>query len=428
MTGQAAVPPPRRQASREQAEPGPVAPPRTAIAPPAAAPSVLRAVSVVPVAAAVAGPPPPAAATAPPSPAPPPLRVPAAVRPSAPPRPAARRPRRVVLPIVVGELVLVLVLLTLDRSWPAIAGVACAGGVLGAFAAVRVRGRLLCQWVVVAGRFLFRERVADLPGEHVGAALLRLLRPGARCAHTMIGDARAFVVSDAAGVATVLRPESGPPVPAPRDLLPDADKALAYAVQVVHHASVDRSQPPRVWLTLQALRTAEVWTDDDVRAALANVVRRVRRRAGLPLRMLTEEETLRSYAALAHVNLGRGRVREEWWSWHSGPIRQATFAVDGWGDLDPSAAARLVRWLLAAAPDTAVTLSCSAHHDPVSPVGVPVVAAVLRVATSKPEALEAAVVDMARLADEVGVVLRRLDGVHVRGVAATLPGGVTSLA
>ena len=432
MTG--FMPPPRRQAPREQAMPRPVAPPPTAVAPPAAA--VLRATSAVPVAAAVAGPPPPAPATAPappPATAVPPPRVPAAPAPPSPPRPAtarqARRPSRLVLPIVAGELALVLVLVTLDRSWPAIVVVACGAALLGAFAAARVRGRLLCQWVVVAGRFLLRERAADLPDEQVGAALLRLLRPGAR---TTTGDA--FVVSDAAGVATVLRPESGrrdpgPPVLAPRDLLPDADEALAYAVQVIHHASVDRSQPPRVWLTLQALRTATVWADDDVQAALANVVRRVRRRlrrAEVPFRTLTEEETLRSYAALAHVNSGRGHVREEWWLWHSGPIRQATFRVDGWDGLTPSAAARLVRWFLAAAPDTAVTLSCTAHHGPVSP-GEAVVGAVLRIATSKPEALDAAVTDMARLADEVGVALVRLDGLHARGVAATLPGGVTEV-
>ena len=49
------------------------------------------------------------------------------------------------------------------------------------------------------------------------------------------------------------------------------------------------------------------------------------------------------------------------------------------------------------------------------------------IATSKPEALDAAVTDMARLADEVGVALVRLDGLHARGVAATLPGGVTEV-
>jgi hypothetical protein len=338
-----------------------------------------------------------------------------------------------VLPVVVAELALVLVLVVLDRSWPAITAVACCAGLLGAFFAVRVHGHLLCRWVLLAARFLVRDRAADLPGDQPGAALVRLLRPGARWAHTMIGDAQAFLVSDTEGVGTVLRPERdpGPQVPAPRDLLPDSDEqALAYAVQVVHHAGVDRSRPPRVWLTLQALRTAAVYADDDVRAALANVVRRARRRlrrSGTPFRTLTEEETLGSYAALAHVNAGRGRVREEWWLWHSGPIRHATFRLDGWSGLDRQAAARLVRWLLAAAPDTAVTLSRTAHHDPAQPGGEPVVAAVLRIATSRQEALDAAVTDIARLADEVGVALHRLDGRHAHGVAATLPLGVADV-
>jgi type VII secretion protein EccE len=417
-TGQAAAPPPR------QAPQAPAAARPAGAALPVAAPAVLRATPARPVAAA-------APATPPPPPVPVrPVTSPPRSEPGTPPR----RPRpRLVLPIVVAELALVLVLLVVDRSWPAIVAVACCAGLLGAFFAVRVRGHLVCRWVLVAARFLVRNRAADLPGDQPGAALVRLIRPGAECAHTMIGDAQAFLVSDEAGVGTVLRPERDPgqQVPAPRDLLPDSDEALAYAVQVVHHAGVDRSRPPRVWLTLRALRTAEVYADDDVRAALANVVRRVRRRlrrSGVPVRPLTEEETFGSYAALAHVNAGRGRVREEWWCWHSGPIRHATFRLDGWSELDRQAAARLVRWLLASAPDTAVTLSRTAHHDPAEPSGLPLVAAVLRIATSRAEALVAAVTDIARLADEVGVTLHRLDGRHAHGVAATLPLGVTGLA
>lgn len=420
-TGQAA-PPPHRQAQ-------PAA--RQAAAAPVVAPAVPRPATVVPVANAPARPAPA------PAPAPrPPVSV---VRPepaTPPPDPPSRTPGpRLVLPIVAAELALVLVLLVLDRSWPAIAVVACCGAVLHAFATARVRGLALWQWVAVAVRFLLRDRAADLPADDPGAAVLGMIRPRARCAHTMIGDAQAFLVSDEHGVGAVLRPESsgrdpGPPVLTPRDLLPggDDEQQLAYAVQVTHHVGVDRSQPPRVWLTLQALRTAEVYTEDDVRAALANVVRRVRRRlrrAGVPFRTLTEQETLGSFAALAHANAGRGRVREEWWQWHSGPVRHTTFRLDGWSALSQQGAARLVRWLLAAAPDTAVTVSCTAHHDPAAPGGEPVVAAVLRIATNRPEALAAAVTDVGRLAEEVGVTLNRLDGRHALGVAATLPAGVT---
>lgn len=349
----------------------------------------------------------------------------------------ARRPRvtrELVLPLVVAELVLVMVLVVLDRSWPTVAVVAACGVLLGAVVALRVRGRLVCQWIMLGCRFLLRERGTDLPAEDQGAALLALVRPHAHCTHTMIGDAQAFLVSDVAGVGAVLRPEPGrrepgPPLLTPRDLLPESsdEQAVAYAVQVVHHAGVDRSQPPRVWLTLQALRTAEIHADEDVCAALANVVRRVRRklrRAGMPFRTLSDQETLGSYAALAHVNAGRGRVREDWWHWQSGPIRHATFRLDGWPALSRQAGARLVRWLLAAAPDTAVTVSRTAHHNPTAPGAEPVVSAVLRIATSRPEALTAAVIDMERLANEVGVTLNRLDGQHIHGLAATLPVGI----
>ncbi|GAB1509204.1 type VII secretion protein EccE [Actinophytocola sp. KF-1] len=411
-SGQAAPPPPRQVPA--------AAPAATA----SAVPAVPRARPVVPVATV------PARPVAPPPPAPRPVVAASVAPPPEPQPPAARRPRRgLVPPVVAAEVVLVLVLLVLDRSWPVLVTVACCGVALGAFVTVRVRGQLLCRWVLVALRFLLRARAADLPGEQPGTALLGLVRPGAECAHTMIGDAQAFVVSDATGVGAVLRPESNrrDPVLTPRDLLPGADDALAYAVQVVQHAGVDRSQPARVWLTLRALRTAAVYADEDVLAALANVVRRVRRRlrkAGTPFRPLTEQETLGSYAALAHVNAGRGLVREDWWHWHSGPIRHATFRLDGWAGLSGPAAARLARWLLAAAPDTAVTLSHTAHHDPANP-GDPVVGAVLRIATSRPDALAAAVTDVTALAREVGVTLTRWDGRHALGLAATLPLGVT---
>lgn len=434
--GRAAVPPPAPAPAPARQDAGPWrAVPQQAAQPaglPTAAPAVLRARTITPVATApvdqLVGAPVGKIA---------PIRP---VAPAGPPeQPAARapgRPRALVLPLVVAELVLVLVLLVLDRSWPTMVVVGVCGVVLGGFAAVRVRGRLLCQWMVLAGRFLLRERATDLPADEQGAALLALVRPDARCTHTMIGDAQAFLVSDVAGVGAVLRPEPGrrepgPPLLTPRDLLPDSDEqAIAYAVQVVHHAGVDRSQPPRVWLTLQALRTAEVYADEDVCAALANVVRRVRRRlrrAGMPFRTLSDQETLGSYAALAHVNAGRGRVREDWSHWQSGPIRHATFRLDGWSALSQQAAARLVRWLLAAAPDTAVTVSRTAHHSPTAPGGEPVVTAVLRIASSRPEALTSAVTDVARLANEVGVTLNRLDGQHVHGLAATLPVGIVTL-
>lgn len=417
-TGQAAVPAPR---PASQAAPAGDA--RAGVQATAAVPRARPGLPVAQVPAAQVVRPAPVPVTRPPAPT---------VRPDppAPPPPAPASRRGWVLPVVAGELVLVALLLVLDRTWPAITVVACCGLALGAFVTVRVRGQLLCEWVALAVRFLLRERAADLPSADPGAALLRLVRPEARGSHTMIGDAQAFVVSDTAGVGAVLRPESaraGAPPLSPRDLLPGAEPALAYAVQVVHHTGVDRSQPQRVWLTLQALRTADVYADDDVRAALANVVRRVRRRlrkSGTPFRTLTEQETFGSYAALAHVNAGRGTVREDWWLWHSGPIRHATFRLDGWSALTQPAAARLVRWLLAAAPDTAVTVSCTAHHNPTDPGSPPVTEAVLRIATSRPEALDAAVADVAQLATEVGVTLTRLDGRHAIGVAATLPLGV----
>jgi type VII secretion protein EccE len=341
--------------------------------------------------------------------------------------------------VVCWQLALVAVVLSVGRPWWLVVPVAVLVAVVVALTTVRVRGRWLGDWLVVATGYLLRERDRDLDGAGAtGLALLRLFAPEAAGATEDGTDDAVFVVSRAGGVSAVLQPRAGARdlakvAPDPAALLPPASgPGQAFAVQVVHHAGTNRDRPPRVWVVLQALRTVSAHRDAEVRLALANAVRRVcrqLRRAGCPTRALSEDEVLTTLAALAHVNRGRGRVREGWRQWRTGPVTQAVFRLDGWAALSPGVAAQLVHWLLAATPEAAVTLAVTAHRPaPEKPdrpgnadgAGNPSTTAVLRVAATTSATVERAERDLTRLAREWGVAVTRLDGEHARGVAATL--------
>ncbi|MFC3453017.1 type VII secretion protein EccE [Amycolatopsis speibonae] len=365
-----------------------------------------------------------------------PVPAPAYGSPPDPPAPASgRRPGRLggigVPQIICWQLVLVALVLVAGRPWPLVAAVITAAVVVLALTAVRVRGRWLYAWLGSASGYLLRDRDRDLrtAGE-AGRALLRLLSPEAQGSTGEIGDETVFMVSRADGITAVLQPKSAArerPMPSPLTLLPPSrEQDLDVAAQVIHHVGADRSRPPRGWVALQALRTVELHRDADVRQALGNTVRRVRRqlrRDGLPVRALAENEVLGTLASLAHVTAGRARIREEWRLWHSGQIGQATFRIDGWGALSPALAAELPRRLLAAAPRAAVTLAVTARRNAAETE--PQVTAAIRVAAAGAHAVEHAVRDLELTARRCGLTLERLDGRHAKGVAATLPLGVS---
>ncbi|WP_340683450.1 type VII secretion protein EccE [Amycolatopsis coloradensis] len=364
-----------------------------------------------------------------------PAAVPGAPRPNPPAPVAVRRSGRFggigVAQIVCWQLVLVALVLVAGRPWPLAAAVVTAAVVVLALTTVRIRGRWLYAWLGSASGYLTRDRDRDLrnAGE-AGRALLRLLSPEAAGTAGEIGDETVFMVSRADGITAVLQPKSAvreQPMPSPLTLLPPArEQASDVAAQVIHHVGADRSRPPRGWVALQALRTVDVHRDADVRQALGNTVRRVRRqlrRGGLPVRALAENEVLGVLASLAHVTAGRARIREDWRFWHSGPICQATFRLDGWDTLSPVLTADLSRRLLAAAPGSAVTLAVTARRSAAETE--PRVSASIRIAAAGTQAVEHAVRDLELAARRGGLTLDRLDGRHAKGVAATLPLGVS---
>ncbi|WP_409464308.1 type VII secretion protein EccE [Amycolatopsis sp. GA6-003] len=343
--------------------------------------------------------------------------------------PTAKRPRRWgALQIVCGQLVLVAGILAVGRPWPVAATIGLGAAAVLALTAARYRGRWGYEWLLLAVGYALRDRERELAdADETGRALLRALSPEGSGHTGQLGDDPVFFFSRTDGISAVLRPDSLPsaPLPGPEALLPPAEPGTCFTAQVLYHAGVDRRQPPRIWLALQASRTVERYEDDAVRQTLANALRRVQRRLrreGLPTTPLREPEFLGSIASLAHVTAGRTQVREQWRLWHSGPVSQAAFRLEGWSSLPPATTPRLINALLGATAQTAVTLSLTARRSD----GVPEVAAVVRVASPHAAAVEQAGQVLARLAAEWGIRLDRLEGRQQEGLIATLPLGSVS--
>ncbi|TDD50771.1 hypothetical protein [Saccharopolyspora elongata] len=371
------------------------------------------------------------AATAHPVAAPPP--EPAARSAAGPPETTSARPRPLggigVLQIMCWQLVLIAVVLVIGRPWPAIAAVVLAAAIVLALTAVRTRDRWLYEWLALSWKYLLRKRDRDLrSADEAGRALLRLISPESVWLVDDVGDDVVSMLSRAAGISAVLQPRTTArapkPMPPPETMLPPlSEQAPAFAVQVVHHAGFSQAHAPRVWLTLQVLRTVEVHRDAEVRQALGNAVRRVKRqlRRGTPTRGLTEHEVLGTISSLAHVTADRSRIREQWRLWHTGPVSQATFELEGWPGLSPAVATQALHRLLAAAPHAAVTIAVTAHRSTTD--AEPRVSATMRIAAANLQALEHTTQVLTGLARGWGIGVERLDGRHVRGVAATLPIG-----
>ncbi|WP_245617239.1 type VII secretion protein EccE [Amycolatopsis taiwanensis] len=324
--------------------------------------------------------------------------------------------------IICCELAVLALALTIGRSWATTGSVAFGSFVVVAITAARIRGRWAYEWLILSYGYLSRRRDRDLPGA-AGGALLRSIAPETKGFEDTLDGDQVFLVSRAAGISAVLQPAPGPLPPAEAMLPPSDERGLAFAVQVIHHVGPGGGQAPRVWVALQALRTIDVHQDTDIRRELGNALRRVRRRLrrdGLSTVALGEREFCGTVASLAHVTAGRGRVREEWRLWHSGPIAQATFRLGGWARLSAAFAPQVVRGLLAAAPHAAVTISVTTSRSATATR----TDATMRVAAASLPVLEQAAQTLARLADGYGLATERLDGRHAWGLAATLPIGL----
>ncbi|KOX18984.1 hypothetical protein ADK67_34390 [Saccharothrix sp. NRRL B-16348] len=276
---------------------------------------------------------------------------------------------------VCAQLAVLAVLFGVGSPWPVAVPLWVAAAVVLTLALGRWRRRWASEW---AWRYVaFRVRRRRTGG------LLDVVAPGA----WVEGDH----VHGPGGVVAVLRPRLAAPRVLARLAGPD--------VRVVLHVGRGQVRRPRAWVAVQAKRTPELWHDDEVVRVLGNATRRTRRelrRHGVAADLLAEEDLVTTIAALGHVT-GHREVREDWRYWHSGPVAQACFRLPG------TTARAAVDWLLTAAPGVAVTVALTADD------------AVVRIAGAAEAAVEAAVVVLS-----AHVRLERLDGLHARGVAASL--------
>ncbi|MEU8114908.1 type VII secretion protein EccE [Micromonospora sp. NPDC048947] len=354
--------------------------------------------------------------------------------------------------LVTAQVAAALVLVALGRPAPVVAAAVLVAVLLVAAAWVPVRGRWLFEWLGTAIGHLSRRR--GLTGPAVAAELLDLVSPGTVVRSTELTGGPAAVLEDTTGMVALL--ELGDP----GDLLGDVSQAIPAPAALLPPTSPD--QPPLLAQLLLAGAPAPVpsaggtvgtsyrqltdgrlagreravvavrvlrmngWSEEDLRRVLSGTVRRIVRRLGpLAARPLGVPAALRVLGELAHHE--GEPVRESWPAIRSGTIVQATFRLLHWPDAGAAAGRRLVPRLLAL-PATATTVSiCSGPSPTMSTSSGPAAAGevptelTVRLAAGTAAELAAASEALVRLVTDLGGKLRRLDGAHLSGLAATLP-------
>lgn len=352
--------------------------------------------------------------------------------------------------LVTAQVAAALVLTAVGRPAPVVITVALVAALLLAVAGVRFRGRWLFEWLGTAVGHLTRRRT--LAGPTGAAELLELVAPGTVVRSTELTGGPAAVLVDTAGLVALL--ELGDPgdllgdvsraIPAPAALLPPAGPdvpplrvqlllagspapvpAVGGTAGTSYRQLTDGRLPGRERAVV-AIRVPRVdgWSEEDLRRVLAGTVRRVVRRLGpLTARPLGVPAALRVLAELAHHD-GQP-VRESWPALRAGALVQATFRLVRWPESGAPGGPRLVPRMLAL-PATATTVSITAGPSPSTGAGpVPTELTVRLTATTTTE-LTAATEALHRLVADLGGELRRLDGAHLPGLAATLPLALTT--
>ncbi|MFI6239774.1 type VII secretion protein EccE [Micromonospora sp. NPDC050795] len=357
--------------------------------------------------------------------------------------------------LVTAQVAAALVLVTLGRPAPVVAAAVLVAVLLVAAAWVPVRGRWLFEWLGTAIGHLTHRRALTGPAD--AAELLDLVAPGTVVRSTELTGGPAALLEDTSGMVALL--ELGDP----GDLLGDVSQAIPAPAALLPPTGPD--QPPLLVQLLLAGAPAPVpsaggtvgtsyrqltdgrlagreravvavrvlrvngWSEEDLRRVLAGTVRRIVRRLGpLAARPLGVPAALRVLGELAHHD--GDPVRESWPAIRSGSLVQATFRLLHWPDAGAAAGRRLVPRLLAL-PATATTVSICSGPTMSTSSGPPTAGEVpteltVRLAAGTTAELAAADEALVRLVTDLGGKLRRLDGAHLSGLAATLPLALTA--
>ncbi|WP_145830791.1 hypothetical protein [Actinoplanes teichomyceticus] len=204
-------------------------------------------------------------------------------------------------------------------------------------------------------------------------------------------------------------------VPAPAGTLGSGPVAGSYRMltegRALGHA--------RAMLAVRVLR-AEGWSDGELHRTLTGQVRRLAKR--LPAQPVDAAGTAGTLADLAYAD-PTAEIHEDWTVLRVGGLAQVTFHGQPRAVAGPSAAL-LTRLLHLPAAATTVTLTAdlpeSGSDEP------PLISVAVRLAAAEPATLNAAAGALRQLAAGEHVRLRRRDGEHGPGLAATLPLGVTN--
>ncbi|MGV9210798.1 type VII secretion protein EccE [Micromonospora sp. RB23] len=345
--------------------------------------------------------------------------------------------------LVTGQVAAAVVIAALGRGAPVVIAALLVAALLVAAVCVRFRGRWLFEWLGAAAGHVARRRGLD---ERAGPAeLLDLVAPGAVVGSTELSSGQAAILEDTGGMVVLL--ELGDPgdllgdapraIPAPSTLLPTPGPDVP-PVRIQLLLSGTPAPVPtaggtvgtsyrqltdgrlvgreRAVLAVRVLR-ADGWPPEALRRALAGTTRRIIRRLGpLTARPLGVPAALRVLGELAHHD--GEPVLPTWPSLRTGALVQATFRLVRWPQAGGAAARRLVPRLLTL-PATATTVSLCV--GPAAGVDAAVTELTVRLAATSTAELTVAVDALGRLVDGTGGELRRLDGAHLDGLAATLP-------
>lgn len=332
-----------------------------------------------------------------------------------------------------------------------VAGVALALVVL-AVTWLRLRRRWLFEWVGVMLRFGGRRHSAAVDASPT--ALLEFVAPGGRVEQTDLAGDPAAIIADGHGLTAVLElgdpagllAEDAPSLPFPASLLPSAEAELppvmiqllltgAPAPSLRAGAGTPANSyrqltegrllgHSRALLAVRVLRD-EGWSEEELHRSLSGLARKlVRRLSKVPAKPLGEAATIRVIAELAHDD-GVGSAQETWPGLRIGGLAQSTFRLRRWPDPHVETSRRLVSRLLTL-PASATTVSLTAGPRPAH--GPTPLDLTVRLAAPDANALGAAAQALHKVVSAEQASVRRLDGEHLSGLAATLPLGGTPAA